>query len=274
MRRMWMGVLALVTTSWGAAVAAQGSEVAGYVLTLEGSWSLRHAGRPLAVGAAVPQGEQLVAQPPFERSRVVVVAARSGAVLLSHQCSQADCRQPVAVAAADGGRSAPSAWGDLLRTVMSHLEREPDRFVATISRGNTRRGTAVLAVADGQVDFAPLLAELPAGRYQGRLSRLICRHPPNCPETPLAFSGDWPAHRPSMMVATAADPGLYALEVATAAGRPARQAWVLLVRPADQAAAAERFATASRMAQGWDASVSTLARENFLLAALYALASP
>lgn len=274
MRRACQVIAGLLAWCGFGLVAAQAPDVAGYVLALDGHWTLRGSGRALVVGAPVPAREQLVARPPFERSRVVVVAARSGAVLLSHQCSQADCRQPVQLAATDDVRAAPSPWADLLRTVMAHLEREPDRLVATIARSTTRRRGALLRAADGRVDFAPVLEGLPAGSYQGRLSRLTCRQPPSCPETSLGFTADWSEAAGPAPVELAADPGLYALELGGGGGRGRRLAWVLLVRSSDHDAVAERFESAQRLAQTWGDQVQPAERETFMLATLYALAGP
>lgn len=258
-----------------AAVAAAplvAADDAGYVLAVEGQWLLRGSDRALAVGAALPADAVLVARSAAAGDRIVVVAARSGAVLLSHQCGSAEaCRQPIRLqAAADSG--ARALLGDLMRAVMARLEGDPDRYVATLTRGLARLGDAVLAWQDGSVNLAPVLQQVAAGDWLVGLSRLDCAGRPQCTESLGPALLAWRPGSTALVPVAGGEPGLYEL---TLRRRPAgerpeliRRAWVLVAGPAEHAAKAEQFAAAQRLTEGWGDAVDHGPRQGFLRALL------
>lgn len=245
---------------------------AGYVLAVEGQWLLRGSDRALAVGAALPADAVLVARSAVAGDRIVVVAARSGAVLLSHQCSSAEaCRQPIRLRPAPDG-SAGAMLGDLLRAVMARLEGDPDRYVATLTRGPARLGDAVLAWQDGSVDLAPVLRGVAAGDWLVGLSRLDCAGRPQCTESlgPAVLS--WRPGAPALLPVAGSEPGLFELTLRRkpAGERPEliRRAWVLVAGSAEHAAKAGQFAAAQRLTEGWGDAVEPGPRQGFLRALL------
>jgi hypothetical protein len=266
------GLLAALVLAWPVLAGAASSDVVGYVLSLDGQWLMRGSDRALVVGAALPADAELVARSAAAGDRIVVVAARSGAVLLSHQCTSAEaCRQPIRLqAASDGGTRA--VLGELMRAVMARLEGEPDRYVATLTRGPARLGDAVLAWQDGAVNLAPVLQQVAAGDWLVGLNRLDCAGRPQCTESLGPAVLAWRPGSPALVPVAGGEPGLYEL---TLRRRPAgerpeliRRAWVLVAGPSEHAAKAEQFAAALRLTEGWGDAVEPGPRQGFLRALL------
>lgn len=262
-------VAALVLACPGLAGAA---DVAGYVLSVEGEWLLRGADRALQVGSPVPADAVLVARSAAAGDRIVVLAAHSGAVLLSQRCAGTDaCRQPIRLtAAADGG--ARTVLADLMRAVMARLEGEPDRYVATLTRSLTPLEDAVLTLQDGALDLMPVLRYVAAGNWIVGLNRLDCAGRPTCAEALAPVALRWRPGSPALVPLAGGEPGLYEL---TLRRRPAgerperiRRAWVLVVGAAEYPAKAEQFAAAARLADDWGTAVDSGLRQGFLRAVL------
>ncbi|MBL8323394.1 MAG: hypothetical protein JNJ89_00390 [Rubrivivax sp.] len=245
-----------------------------FVLALNGTWSVQ--GRPgtLAVGSAVPAPSELVIARAAPGNHIVIVAARSGAVLLAHECAgAADCRKPVTLPAPSPAPSS-STLGEQIERVMRRLEGAPDRYVATMSREGRMLQEAVLPLQDGEVDLTPALANLPAGRFETTLQRLDCVSP--CDESAsLRMSIDW---RPGA-AARAPAPGLRAgvhkllvRSLARAAPSPPRRAHVLLVAGPDAPGHAARFDEWVALARSWGDTVDAATRQALLHAAMDELA--
>ncbi|MFO1327946.1 MAG: hypothetical protein U1F56_11360 [Rubrivivax sp.] len=269
----WAIVVAAVLGLAGTAPAAAADAAAtGYVVALQGHWTLQGQGRALAVGAALPLPAQLVVQAPLAGDRIVVVAARSGALLAERTCADgADCRAPLAVAAPAANAPAPS-WAASLARVMARLESAPDRYVATLSRQEASLPDQALVPMDGRVDLAPALATLPAGRYELQLAGADCDAASGCGAPPQVV--DWRPGQPLTWLA-ALPPGVHELRLRPAgrSAAPWRRARVLLLREGDAAARLAQLRDWSQAVRGWGDAVDAAARRSLLRALMDELAA-
>lgn len=262
--------LAVLTALAPPPARAQAAEA--YVLAVQGTWTMPGRAVPLAVGTALPAGARLVARQPTVSDRIVVVAARSGAVLLAHDCTEPRlCRSPLVLPAAP--EPASPSWADALRRVMARLEGVPDRYVATMSRVDAALADAVLPLGDDGFELAPVLGSLPAGRYEFTLQPLDCAGAAACPERKQVL--DWARGR-AVPLAGATSPGLYELSVRPAAA-PAtlspRRARLLLVPAAKAAAKIEAYGRWLALSQGWGDAADAGSRQALLRAVMDDLAA-
>lgn len=251
---------------------ARAQPAEAYVLAVQGTWTMPGRTLPLAVGTALPAAARLVARQPAVGDRIVVVAARSGTVLLAHECAEPRaCRLPLVLPAAPVPAS-PS-WTDSLRRVMARLEGVPDRYVATMSRHDAALPDAVLPLGDDVLELAPMLGALPSGRYEFALQPLDCAGAAGCAERLQVL--DW-ARGHSMPIAGAMSPGIYELRVRPAAAPTTlapRRARLLLVAAAGAAAKLDRYGSWLALTQGWGEAADEASRQALLWAVMDDLAA-
>lgn len=243
-----------------------------YVLAVQGTWTVAGRALPLAVGTALPPAARLVVHQPTVDDRIVIVAARSGAVLLAQDCSEPRaCRAPLVLPAAPVPAS-PS-WTDALRSVMARLEGVPDRYVTTLSRQDAALADAVLPLGKGALELAPVLGALPRGRYAFALQPLDCAGAAPCAEA-LQVQ-DWEPGQ-SVPVPGPASPGVYELRVRPAAAPAAlapRRARLLLVAGASAAAKVEHYGRWLALTQAWGDVADAGSRQALLRAVMDELAA-
>jgi hypothetical protein len=268
--RSWMlcGVLA------AAAAPGHAREVAGYVLDQHGTWAVQGSAGTLAIGAPVVAGSRVVAKSARSGDRIVVVAAKTGAVLIDRRCaSPADCRSAILVPGAPDGES--TSWAALMGRAFARLAGDADRYVATISRGNVELPEAVLSARDGRADFRPLFDSLPDGSFNVELWSLSCRDGAPCAQRTAGGRVRWTRDQPSETRLSVA-PGLYDVVATRSSGAPGptrAHGWVLVSpeerSPSDQA----DLAAAAHAAAAWGGSADVAVRRAFLRAVLDVLAS-
>ncbi len=271
---MWKAVVCALALACSPAVAA--AEVAGYVLSVQGRWSVQGARAVLAVGAPVPSDSRLVVAAPALGDHIVVVASRSGAVLASRRCDSATaCATPLRLQRADHPADAPMQ--QLVDRVFARLAGEPDRYVVTMSRGRGPLDDRILSLDERRVDLAPVFADFPAGAYEVRLSPLRCRGERACGERPIRGHVDW---QPAVRGHAGLDdvgPGLYEIAVRAVAGDPVRdraRGWVLLLPASEHEAAERRYRSGVALAERWGGAVAADERRSFTRALLDALLEP
>lgn len=251
------------------AVAAAEAAATGYVVAVQGQWLLQGMTRPVVVGTALPLPAQLVVQEPLAGDRIVVVAARSGAVLAERVCAEgADCRAPLSVPAPDSGASEAS-WAARLARVMARLEAAPDRYVATLSRQEAALPDQALALVGGRIDLGPALATLPAGRYEVQLAAVACEAPDCGTEARVV---DW---QPGQALSWTAPPGVHELR-ARPVGRsaaPFRRARLLVLNERDAAMRLAQLGAWVRAMRAWGDTVDAAARRSVLRALMDELAA-
>ena len=256
--------------------SGQAAEVAGYVLALQGKWSLQGQPTGLVVGAPVASGARLVAASPAAGDHIVVVEAKSGAVLVSRQCDTGRaCARPLVVPRPAEARSEGSPVARLLNGILARIAGDPDRYVATLSRGSGRLVDAVLPWSEGGVDLAPVFTGSPAGSgHEIRLTTLQCRAPGGCPQQPLTSRLGGPAGERSTTVQGLA-PGLYELVVHRPRGSigPERvSAWILILPAPQHLRAEEIYRAGVNLAGRWGTDVDAATKQGFLHALLEELA--
>ena len=258
---------------------ASAQPVDAYVLDVQGSWTTPGRNLPLTVGTPLPAAARLSARRPAAGDRIVVVAARGGALLLRLECGEPRaCREAIVVPRIR--ESAVPGWTEILRRAMARLEGAPDRYVATLSRADTTVPDAVLALQGTRVDLGPVLRGLASGRHQITLRRLDCAPAagrPGCAESSLVLDD---AAGPGAAVVDSAGPGVYELRVsspglasvALAAG--ARAARLLLVPAAALDATNERYRQGVEVTERWGDAVDAGSRRGLLRALMDELAAP
>ena len=258
------------------APCSHAADVAGYVLALEGKWALQGEAAELVVGAPVAPGARLVAASPAAGDHIVVVEARSGAVLVARQCDTARaCARPLVVPRPSDARSQEAPVARLLSGILARIAGDPDRYIATLSRGSGRLVDAVLPWSEGGVDLAPMFAGRPAGsEHEIGLTTLHCRGPGSCPQQPLMSRiGGLAGERSTTIHGVA--PGLYELVVHRPRGSigPDRvRAWILLLPAPEHGRAEEIYRAAVGLAERWGTDVDAATKQGFLHALLEELA--
>ena len=258
------------------APCSQAADVAGYVLAVQGKWSLQGQPAQLVVGAPVVQGTSLVAASPAAGDHIVVVESRSGAVLVTRQCDTARaCARPLVVPRPSEAHDQGSPVARLLNGILARIAGDPDRYITTLSRGSARLVDAVLPWSEGGVDLAPVLPVPPAeSDHTIALITLQCRGPGACPQQPLMSHVGGPKGQRSTTVHGLA-PGLYELVVHRPRGSigPERApAWILLLPAPQHARAEEIYRAGEGLAQRWGTDVDAAIKQGFLRALLAELA--
>ena len=271
-----MRILAACSLAILLALSSPAADVAGYVLAVQGKWSLQGQRAELVVGAPVAQGASLVAASPAAGDHIVVVESRSGAVLVTRQCDTARaCARPLVVPRPAEARPQGSPVARLLNGVLARIAGDPDRYVVTLSRGSARIVDAVLPWSDGGVDLAPVLPVLPAGSdHSIALMTLQCRGPGACPQQPLVSHIGGPTGQQSTTIHGVA-PGLYELVVhrpRDALGPERVRAWILLLPAPQHARAEEIYRSGAGLAERWGTEVDAATKQGFLRALLAELA--
>ena len=255
------------------APCSQAADVAGYVLAVQGKWSLQGQPAQLVVGAPVVQGTSLVAASPAAGDHIVVVESRSGAVLVTRQCDTARaCARPLVVPRPSEAHDQGSPVARLLNGILARIAGDPDRYITTLSRGSARLVDAVLPWSEDGVDLAPVLPVPPAASdHTITLITLQCRGPGACPQQPrMSHIGG----QQSTTIQGLA-PGLYELVVHRPRGSigPERvRAWILLLPPPQHARAEEIYRAGARVAERWGTEVDAATKQGFLRALLAELA--
>ncbi len=255
---------------------SQAADVAGYVLAVQGRWSLQGQPAELVVGAPVVQGASLVAASPAAGDHIVVVEATSGAVLVSRHCDTGRaCARPLAVPRPSEARSEGSPVVRMLNAIFARIAGDPDRYITTLSRGSARLVDAVLPWSEAGVDLAPVLPGLPAGSEHAiAVTTLRCRGLGACPQTSLKAGIGGPTGQGSTTI-HGLSPGLYELVVHRQRGAigPERvSAWILLLPSSQHARAEEIYRAGVGLAQRWGTDVDAATKQGFLNALLEELA--
>lgn len=249
------------------------ADVAGYVLAVQGKWSLQGQRAELVVGAPVAQGASLVVASAAAGDHIVVVESRSGAVLVTRQCDTARaCARPLVVPRQSEARAPGSPVARLLSGILARIAGDPDRYVTTLSRGSARLVDAVLPWSEGGVELAPVLPGLPAGGDHAiALITLQCRGPGACPQQPLTS----PIGGQRSTTVHGLAPGLYELAVQRSRGSigPERApAWILVLPAPQHARAEEAYRAGTGLAERWGTDVDAATKQGFLRALLAELA--
>ncbi len=255
---------------WISISAARGAEIAGYVLVAQGAWSVQGSTSALVVGAPILVGARLTARAPVVGDRIVVVEAKSGAVLAARRCDEPrSCSSPLVVPAPAGSPAVAPSLLQVLDRVIARIAGDPDRYVATISRGPETLSDTVLAWSPDSVDLSPALTRLPVGDYDLRLVPSGCDASRDCapPNLRLTWTGSGPAGYPLHGLGA----GVYMLVVTdrrATLGTRSRRGAVLLVPEDELTAAKARYDAGVRLVASWGSAVDSDVKKGFLRALL------
>jgi hypothetical protein len=238
-------LLASVGLAASPPVAAQTAEPIGYVLKLEGQWTVGGS-RPLKLGQALTRDDVaagLAGSGPADRLSLVLGGT-------PHTCVQR-CEKSMGAAPAD---AKSGAFADsMLKSAMKIFQQKPD-FPATVTiRG--RLGDGVAATEAGRVDLSSVLKECRSDRIDLRF-QTVAETPVRTIE-PVAVPCE--QGRPAPTLARGVEPGLYRIDLLqrSSDGYVARgvSAWVLVSPkdryPQDQAA----FAEAVKVSRSWEPAI-------------------
>jgi hypothetical protein len=242
--------------------ASLAADIAGYVLEVQGHW-VRSNGSSASVGMPLPPGETLSIAAAHAGDRIVVVDARTAAVLAVRECNGSRNCQPLTVPAAKGAAAAKSIDA-LLGRLMARLGVDPDRYVATISRGSAPLPSTMLPLVDGVVDLEPWVGTLKEGT-ELRLMRLSCGADTRCAaEAHEARIGPAGSVRVEGMA-----PGLYELVMRQVPGTPGPQrirGWVLLAERRVHAQALVELEALRARVDGWGGQVASVTGDGIIRA--------
>jgi len=271
MRKLTACVLAILVCP-----SSHGADVAGYVLAVQGTWTLQGQRAELLVGAPLSEGARLVAASPAAGDHIVVVGARSGAVLVARHCDTGrTCARPLVVPRPADALPAESPVARMLNDILARIAGDPDRYIATLSRGSAGVVDAILPWSEGGVDLARVFPGLTAGSdHEIGLTTLRCRGPGACPRQPLTSRIGAPTGERSTTIHGLA-PGLYEIVVEAPRGSigPERiRAWILLLPSPQQSRAEEIYRAGVSLSERWGTDVDAATRQGFLRALLEELA--
>lgn len=214
-----------------------------------------------------------MAKAPAPGDRIVVVKAKSGAVLAARRCDgPRSCSSPPVIPAAAANSAEASSLGQLLERVMARIAGEPDRYVATISRGSESLADAILAWSPDSVDLSSLLSRLPEGDYELRLIPSGCELSRACAPPPAALT--WTKAGSAGYGLHGFGPGAYTLVVTdwrATLGSQSHRSYVLLVPEAERVDKQARFDAGMRLVMRWGPSVDSEVKKGFLRALLLEL---
>ena len=273
-RRLPLVVTALLLAAIGVPGAA-GAAAAGYVLAVEGNWTLSGGASALRVGAEIPGGATLTVKNPGASDAITVVARKTGLVLVSLHCGDPGaCAKPVQLPGVSTADS-ESALGGLLDKVIARFKGSPGRYVSNISRGDPPLDDAVLELRRGALDLQPVFVHARARSYFVQLTPLTCAPNKVCPASLEPRSYQWNPAAVEMLPAPGLQPGLYelaAIRPGAASAEPGNIVWVRVANSPRVEAMKITFRHGSELVAGWNQQVDVPTKRAFRRALVEVLA--
>jgi hypothetical protein len=256
-------------------VRSQEGRVVGYVLDVEGQWYLDgRPGQALARGAELPPSGVIRIPSPSQFAFIVV--RYSDNQITTKRCrNSGECVQPILLP-----RAVPhqASYFDIFTEKFMKAFRS-DPVAPSVNAGRSPDGVlreAVVQLRDGQVDLAPVFAEMKGGTYYLRLER-------KAGDDQTANSGStkpievmWnPAN--SSTLALPLQPGLYEMVLMEKRGTGFRPtlatAWFLVGDVEQYANAVGQFCEATRLTATWQGKVSEGTMRDYLRSFLMQLST-
>jgi len=235
----------------------------GYVLEMEGTWTLRANSQPLSMGQALPRAGLLVNSNPLDNDYIVVANLR-GEVIKTIRCRSGvcgECREsggcydPIQPLPDAGGGT--SAFSATLDAVLELFTGKPDRFsihrVRGIGFSITRDGIARL---DGTtVDVRYFLDGQEKASYElwFAASPGEAQSKKEWKSSPIALN--WKPGEAAAVVVNGIQPGLYEMRVRHSG--EVSSAWVLLCAPAMCSLMTTSFEEFLHRTNAWGDSVTS-----------------
>jgi hypothetical protein len=270
-----MVVLALFAGS-GSFVLAQ--QKAGYVLEIEGKWTIRGTAESLSMGQSVAGGIRLTNPDPSDGDHIVV-ANLHGEIVKTIRCKNGvcrECREPGACY--DPIQPLPSISGStstistVFNAVLELFAGKPDRYSVHRVRGSgfVIARNAVVRLEGSAVDVSEFLEGQEKGSYDFQF---------------IPLSGDGSGKKElkaninlvnlssqgkAALVIEGIQPGLYEMQITR--GGDTSSAWVLLCNAASCPASAASFQAFVRQTDSWGTGVTQATKKAYQRAYLEYLA--
>jgi hypothetical protein len=210
----------------------------GYVLEMEGTWTLRASSQPLSMGEALPRAGLLVNSNPLDNDHIVVANLR-GEVIKTIRCrsgvcgecrESSGCYDPIQPLPDIGGGT--SAFSATLDAVLELFTGKPDRFSIHRVRGIgfSIRRDGIARLNGATVDVRYFLEGQEKGSYELWFvaSSEEAQSKKEWKSSPIALN--WNPGEAAAVVVNGIHPGLYEMRVQHSG--EASSAWVLLCDPA------------------------------------------
>ena len=268
-----------------AAILVAGSDSAlaqqkvGYVLQIEGTWTLRGASQPLALGQSLPEMGLLRNPSPRDRDNIVIADLR-GEVIKNIRCKSGVCKEchesggcydPVQPLPAAGVKA--TAFGTTLSAVLELFAGRPDRYSMHRARGSEALGkdSGVARLEGSTVDVSYFMHGLEKGSYEVQLISLAVVSGSGQEWRSAVTTVNWNPGESVPLVLKGIQPGLYLLsfEHKSALGF----AWVLLCDSAAYPSVVASFEGFAKQMDEWGDSVPQDARKSYQRAYLDYLAT-
>ena len=260
---------------------SMGQELIGFVLDMQGKWFLDGSPpRKIHKGSTLPAGGSIYIQPPVSRSARVVVADRTGAIIVKKECGLAgECEGKIRLPGPSPGTSSAGRHVSAVLDVLS--KEEPVKYESFISSSSqlpegdlTAEDVreAVVAIRGDSLDMRPVFARVRKGRFFLRLNALpgeqSLDHLPD--GAPIVY--DWDPAAPSPVKAPGIQPGLYEMERLAKDERGFASAgvvaWVLIPKPDEYEKVSYCFGKVVQVATKWGGDIKPNTMRRYLRANL------
>lgn len=251
----------------------------GYVLEMEGTWTLRASSQPLSIGQALPGAGLLVNPNPLDHDLITVANLR-GEVIKTIRCRSGvcgECRESGGcydpIQPLPDTRGGTSAFSATLDAVLELFAGKPDRFsihrVRGIGLSITRDGVARL---DGTtVDVRYFLEGQEKASYELWFvaSSEEAQSKKEWKSSPIALN--WNPGEAAAVVVNGIQPGLYEMHVQKS--EEVSSAWVLLCDSTTYPLMTTSFEEFLRQTSAWGNSVTSDTKRSYQRAYLEYLSS-
>jgi hypothetical protein len=237
-----------------ASINAQ-DRVIGHVLELEGEWYLDgRPGQPLSSGQELPAGGVVRIPSPSRYSSIVIIYSANKQAVRKQCRNPGECQQPIILPRAVQREN--SLLDSLYEGAMTWLRGSqpiPKPHAGKSSDGKLKE--AVLEVAGGQVDLAPVFREMSKGTYYVHLERKMAGpvKTENLRANPIEVK--WESGVATMGPSAAVKPGVYEIVVLERSGAEYKPtlttAWFLVSSAEQYAQTAAQFREVNNSIAPW-----------------------
>ncbi len=259
--------------------SASAQQKVGYVLQMEGAWTVSGISHPLTLGQSLPGMGLLMNPAPHDGDNIVIADLR-GDVIKSVRCKSGVCRE----CRESGGCYDPiqqlpvtadetTAFGTTLNAVLELFAGRPDRYSIHRVRGGepVGREAGVARLEGSTIDVSYFMGGLEKGSYEVQLVSLAGVSGNGQEWRSAATTIDWNPGGSVPLVLKGIQPGLYLLsfEHKGALGF----AWVLLCNSAAYPSVITSFEGFAKQMDRWGDSVPRDTKKSYELAYLDYLAT-
>jgi hypothetical protein len=272
-----LALLASILLAGSGSASAQ--QKIGYVLTMEGTWTLSGDTHTLTLGQSLPAMGLLANSTPHDGDNIVA-ADLSGEVIKTVRCKNGVCRECRQLGGCydpiqrlPGVADKTTAFGTTLSAVLDLFTGKPDRYSVHRVRGAAPMdGAAGVAQVDGYtVDISRFMEGLGKGSYEVQVASLGGADGKERKWRSSSTTVNWNPGNSVPLVLKGIQPGLYVLSLEDKG--TSGLAWVLLCDPGAYPSAVASFDRFSKQMEMWGDSVTENTKKSYQRAYLDYLAS-